>query len=707
MPTESVYCRIDELAGRLCRTARWSAWLCGALCIIIAAVFVGLLDLLFPLTEVVRRIALIGWLAGVVAAFAWGSVAGIPVRRRPAEFFATLLEHGREFAENALVNAVQFSRALSAGGAGAASVPLMQAEIDRAEHLAGSVMAAACVDRRSLHRRGMALGLVVLAVAATGLMWPGVWAAIAPRFYDPAGDHPPFCRTRFAVRYEGDNADRHIARGDNVRIIVDLSGELPNEAWLMRETADPSTRPTRIDLFRRSEAQWTARLDNVQEDMQFRVCVPRGYSKWQHLNLEPIPRITEARVAYAPPNDAARQPYERLLDRTGIRESRGTTVTLTITSDRPLKDGELLLAESGKEQRALKMEPSAGMPTRATVRFVLNHEGHISGAVRGIEGLRSRDRVEAELRLITGAPAADDDRRTRGDVAEDQNRRLLEEFRALVDAVRGLAKEAEGREAGLAPAAAERPADESTRKGLEELARGDRSLRQRAEDLVRRMGAAGPGRKEPSTQPGERGADESSESGRDLETLSRAVRETAERSGGRELSERLRKDGVANGEALRGVRRLLEDLKKDAKGLSDSACQGACKRLGDAAGAGDGPGGTAASSGGGSAAPGGGNDTLAPGADNRAAVRGARDAADASQGGTGVGPAVVGTGSVAAKTPPQAVASAPARAASGVETIRPDAPVAIDVGPVRGEQVPARYKDVTEAYFRRLAEENR
>ncbi|HOW19547.1 MAG TPA: hypothetical protein PLC79_10965, partial [Phycisphaerae bacterium] len=233
MATAILQHRIEETARRAGRIERWSAWLQGAAYVLLVALAVGTADLLVPLPAVLRRTAAIVWLLGWGAVIAAGVLSGMRARRRPSEAFAILLERGRGIAHNALVNAVQFTHAIAAGRVGTASLPLMQAQIEQSRHVAEGVAVGACVDRRGVRRRGLELAAVVVITATTGALWPGVWCAIAPRFYDPGGDHPPFCRTQFTVRCESSAADGRIARGDDVKVIVDLTGEAPDQVWLV------------------------------------------------------------------------------------------------------------------------------------------------------------------------------------------------------------------------------------------------------------------------------------------------------------------------------------------------------------------------------------------------------------------------------------------------------------------------------------------
>ena len=434
MVTDALQRRIEEAARGLGRLTRWTAWLRGAWWLLLAAGVMVLADLLYPLPAGVRRMAAAAWFVGCLVVAVQGPSLAVAARRRSAEFYAVLLERGRQASDNALVNAVQFSHVLATtGGAAATSLPLMKAEIDLGRRGAESIVAARCIDRRSMMRHGIILSIVVVALAATAMAWPDVWTAVLPRFTDPGGDHPPFCPVKFAVHYETSSPGAPVYYGDSPKVVVELSGrDLPERAWL--EVQRPGG-PEHVDLFRRERATWFVRFDNVRDNLRFRVHVPEGYSKLQELRLVPVPRITDAVARYEPPAYTRRPAYEEPIDKRGIRGLRGTVVTLTLGSNRPLQGGDIRLtrvagdparpdgsetlrqstagfaseATSAKQAAAsnavlsLPMRPLVDALHKARAAFPLERDGHLAATVTGADGLQSRDRVEADVHVIEDA----------------------------------------------------------------------------------------------------------------------------------------------------------------------------------------------------------------------------------------------------------------------------------------------------------------
>lgn len=363
----------------------------------VAAGAIGFVDLLFPLPAGARLAVSLLWLTALGAAVVRGVAAARVVGRRSADFFASLVERRRHVEDNAIINAIQFSRALSAP-AGGVSVALMRAAVARGDSLVGDVRTPECVDRAAVRRhRNILLGCLG-AMGITALAWPDVWTAVAPRFLDPGGDHPPWCPTRFEIRYETPSPDGTVYHGDRVRVLVELhGGDAPDRAWL---EIDGSEGPRTANLFRGAERTWHARFDNLQEDLRFRVQIAAGYSQWQNLRLTPVPRITAAVARLEPPPYTGRVAHEQpLAGAAAIRGLRGTTVTLTVASNRPLASGEITFT-ADSAAAPLVMSPVSGSPGKVAASFSLDRSGKVAATVTSADGLRSRNRLEADLQPI-------------------------------------------------------------------------------------------------------------------------------------------------------------------------------------------------------------------------------------------------------------------------------------------------------------------
>ncbi len=405
MSANLLHHRITETAAR-CRTQRTCVtWLAGAWGVLVAAAGLGLADVLFPLAAPMRAAGVAILMLATLTLAIFGLWAGYRAGRRPAECYAVRLERAGRITDNAVVNGVQFSRMLAAATTAAPGLALMQAAVAQGQAATRRIDSRRVIDQRAGRRHALVLAAVLAALCASAVVCPDVWAAILPRFYDPEGDHPPYCGTTFTVRFDGDRNDGRIHVGDSARVLVDLAGRLiPDRAWLVLESPEAGDAAARVDLFRKSERQWFTRFHGIQQPIAFRVHVPRGYSRLQRLVPDMTPRITEASVRYEPPPQTAREPYVRPLDGEGIREVRGTTVTLTLTSNRPLGGGEVR-AEPALPAAPASRPATGTMPNQITATFTLDRNGRLTARVKSADGLWSRDQIDAEIHALDPQPS--------------------------------------------------------------------------------------------------------------------------------------------------------------------------------------------------------------------------------------------------------------------------------------------------------------
>lgn len=414
MPEHVLQDRIADASRRLQRVARGTAWLRAGSLLVLAFAATCLLDLLAALPAILRVAVGVILLTGCGIAIIAGPFAARAVRRRPAEFFADALEHAsRKDSQPAdsgfhpILNAVQFSHALAAADVGPASVSLMRAEIERGARAAGRV-ARCATDLRPARRHALVLGVALASLLLSGLIRPDVLAAVAVRLIDPLGDHPPFCPTGFAVHYEPLSADGLICIGDSANVVVNLSGSAtPDVVWLEREPSGSSGAVARIELSRRTATEWSARLDRIVSDVVFRVHVPGGYSRLHRLVPSPVPRIVETLVRYAPPAWTERETTEIPLGADGIREMRGTTITLLLRSNRALSGGVLRLHDEDNAERIITMAPIEAGFVRDCVQaaFTLDQDGRLAAYVQSADGINSADRVETTIHAWEPPPS--------------------------------------------------------------------------------------------------------------------------------------------------------------------------------------------------------------------------------------------------------------------------------------------------------------
>lgn len=191
-----------------------------------------------------------------------------------------------------------------------------------------------------LARQGRLLAIQVLVSAAVLLLF-GLTAirTIAPRLLWPGRDIPPYSRYRFAVTPPRPT----ILYGGSAELSVMIDGApVRDQVWLLtRQESERNVQ--RAACFQEGGGHYAQRLENVTQPLVFCFAVGRARSRWHTVDLHLQPQVLQARVHLAPPPYTGLPESEFPAGQADVAGVRGTQITLTLTSNRPLLDGTLTL----------------------------------------------------------------------------------------------------------------------------------------------------------------------------------------------------------------------------------------------------------------------------------------------------------------------------------------------------------------------------
>lgn len=311
--------------------------------------------------------------------------------RSEERMVARILESRDDSLQNDLINAIDFEDALKKGVAPEISSDLMRQEIELAAQKLRCVEDPAAVLKPPELRRDYRLlaGALILGLASAAA-FPRVFGAILPRYIDPYGDHPPYCATRFAV----EPASGTIDYGEDFPIRVVTSGRPVENVELVVEDAHGET-ISRQPMLDGGEEGFTKTLENVRDEARYYAAVERGRSKRYTLSITKNPRFDSVTASYAFPAYTHMQPKTRLLGSPGeLKAYAGTTVTLSVTSNRPLKRGPIRVYGEAAE-----MTPTTD-PHTVSGAFVIGKAGEFSARLIDVEGLESRADFAGTIAII-------------------------------------------------------------------------------------------------------------------------------------------------------------------------------------------------------------------------------------------------------------------------------------------------------------------
>ena len=373
-------------------SARLSGWLALRIFLTLLAVAgmgalaAVLLDAGFDLSEDTR--ADVPWLLALVVM--GGIAVGICYLRAMTEICAArLFERTEPSLGNRLSNAVQLA---SQPGASPVTEYLRQESIELGRSAAANLDAWPAV-RRALQLAGAAAlatvaGWICLAVFAGNAL-----TAVAPRFLDPHGDHPPFSRLSFEVTPGG----AEVLFGGQVDVKAKTSGPPVDKLWLVVRAG---TNASRAMMFLAPDKSFFQTLANLREPAEYYVTDGRARSRKFTVNLRYTPQITSVEVTTTFPEYTGKTARTSKLGDEPLVLPEGTIVGFRIASNRPLKSGSLELTPVlGGKPVEVRLQPEAAGNIVAG-SFVLAEPTLFSLSVTDVDGLTSAERRKGRINIL-------------------------------------------------------------------------------------------------------------------------------------------------------------------------------------------------------------------------------------------------------------------------------------------------------------------
>jgi hypothetical protein len=254
------------------------------------------------------------------------------------------------------------------------------------------------LPRPELRRQACVLLVQLLALAAAVGLRPDAAALVAERLACPWRDLPPYSRYRFRIEpgrpqvlYDGTLELRLGLEGPPVRRPV----------WL--QTRHEGT-VRRVACFQEGTGRYSQRLEKVTVPLEFSFRVGRARSPWQRVEVLLQPQIALAEVTLTPPAYSRLAPRRFAAGTEDVRALAGSSITLTVTSNRPLLDGTAVLRVDGaRDATALATGRPSG-PRTVGFDWRLACRGTVEVVVRDLQGTACRQPLRLRQALVPDVP---------------------------------------------------------------------------------------------------------------------------------------------------------------------------------------------------------------------------------------------------------------------------------------------------------------
>jgi len=371
------------------RLAGWLALRAGALLLGVvglAGFLAVLLDAALDLPEPARAAApwvLAGCGAVVVGWAVWHW------RRFEEQRVARLFERVQPGLGNRLINAVQLSQHTSAE----AVEEFLRREAVELGRKAAAGAAVWPAVRAGVKSATGAAGLAVGAWLCLVLLGGDILRAVAPRFLDPSGDHPPYSKLRIEVS----PASAQVLYGGQVEVRARVSGRPVDKLWL---AANSGTNALRAIMFLAPDKTFFQSLVNLREPTEYYVTDGRARSRRFPITIRYTPQITLVEVTTTFPEYTGKAPHTGKLSDEPQALPEDTKVSFRVASNRPLKSGQLTLTPvlGGKPvQITLKPEREKNIVSGG---FTLTEAVVFSASVRDVNDLESVEPRQGRFNLL-------------------------------------------------------------------------------------------------------------------------------------------------------------------------------------------------------------------------------------------------------------------------------------------------------------------
>ncbi|MEI6676538.1 MAG: hypothetical protein WCO57_15315 [Verrucomicrobiota bacterium] len=296
-----------------------------------------------------------------------------------------------------------------AGGTPASSSPtaLSQFLTERTLATAAAALAALSSSKiipwRFLGLALLALTIPVLTIIGLRLIQPAAFATIAGRLRHPAADIPPYSALVFTL----DPAKPATVYGGDVLVAAEITGAALSQPveCLMRQPR--SGEILRVPAFRESSTRFSRKLDGLTEPLEIAFACGKARSSWHPVEILLEPNILNGLIRLTPPAYTGLAASEFPLDTNEIAAVEGSTVTLELTSNRPLGSAILLLTPTAVPGAdPVPQSHPATLPAAQTAAFTwtATQSGRLSATLRDLRGTPSPHPLDLAFRVLPDLP---------------------------------------------------------------------------------------------------------------------------------------------------------------------------------------------------------------------------------------------------------------------------------------------------------------
>lgn len=311
---------------------------------------------------------------------------------------ALAMERGEAELQQALISAVQFERTLDAGSFGNESAQLMQHVVTDVQQRVDSLPAESALDTNRVYKFGAVIFGCLAVVATWGWLDDdslGLWAR--RNILMSSEEWPRATRLAFLMNQINDKVS--VAEGNDVSVLVQAAGVIPDQVWVHYEFPDGTTDNELMSLMggdtSQAGASFTQLHESVISSVKIHATGGDGLAKGIELVLVKRPVLETLNIRKAYPEYMQLEPEEVSESEGDIRIPMGTRLSISGSSSKRLEKAYFTFSKHPPHDLTM-----AADATSFEGDFVPGESGVLTVDVTDIDGLGAGKPPKLFLRVV-------------------------------------------------------------------------------------------------------------------------------------------------------------------------------------------------------------------------------------------------------------------------------------------------------------------
>lgn len=275
---------------------------------------------------------------------------------------------------------------------------LAERGIQKAEKELSAISGFKCLPLPEIWKNIKIIAVLASCFLLVFLFAGDILKTLSMRVFFPARDVPPCSNYVFSVNPR----DPKILYGGDQSVSVRITGApVESQVWFITRY---NGKTYKTSCFRENESKYTQRLEKVVYPLEFCFAVGKARSKWYKVDLLYQPVIAVASVTITAPAYSGLPRKQFFAGNDELSGLKNSKVELSVTSNRELLDGKLIIRPSGG------LSAEENIPSvktgKSTLKFGWNirEPAEIEVVVRDIRGTVNKDRYLLSQKTVPDKP---------------------------------------------------------------------------------------------------------------------------------------------------------------------------------------------------------------------------------------------------------------------------------------------------------------